>query len=303
MTSERAQAGEAADAYGVAGEWAVLRRTAVGWSVGDEELPDLTCAMVLADLIAAELPDSGSEPSVRPATADDDVAGDSTRTGDGGTASSDKAVGGAKAGGSGAARDSTRAGGRTASSDKVAGGAKAGGSGAARDSTRAGGSGGSASSDKATGGAGTGGGEETAAAGGDGVAGTSTAAARAAGTAAAPAAGTGTAGETAAGADSGHEEARRLRTTVSQLERALAVRIRVEQAIGVLAERHRIRPRQAFEQLRTVARGRGQRVIDIAGDVIASATNPLLPLPEELSRPSVAQRQRAGSRRRARETQ
>ena len=277
MTNERAQAGEAdADAYAVAGEWAVLRRTAVGWSVGDEELPDLTCAMVLADLIAAELPDSGSEPSVRPATADDDVAGDSTRTGDGGTASSDKAAGDAKAGGSGAARDSTRAGG-------------------------SGGSGGSGI--KAAGGSGTGGGEETAAAGGDGVAGTGTAAARAAGTAAAPAAGTGTAGETAAGADSGHEEARRLRTTVSQLERALAVRIRVEQAIGVLAERHRIRPRQAFEQLRTVARGRGQRVIDIAGDVIASATNPLLPLPEELSRPSVAQRQRAGSRRRARETQ
>src|SRR6266567_5693759 len=86
------------------------------------------------------------------------------------------------------------------------------------------------------------------------------------------------------------------------LERALAVRIRVEQAIGVLAERHRIRPRQAFEQLRAVARGRGQRVIDIAGDVIASATNPLLPLPEELSRPSMTQRQRGVSRR-ARETQ
>jgi hypothetical protein len=44
-------------------------------------------------------------------------------------------------------------------------------------------------------------------------------------------------------------------------------------------------------------------VIDIAGDVIASATNPLLPLPEELSRPNLAQRQRAGNRRRAREGQ
>jgi hypothetical protein len=45
-------------------------------------------------------------------------------------------------------------------------------------------------------------------------------------------------------------EAGRLSATVTQLEHALATRIRVEQAIGVLAERHRIRPRQAFEQLR-----------------------------------------------------
>ena len=65
-------------------------------------------------------------------------------------------------------------------------------------------------------------------------------------------------------------------------------RIRVEQAIGVLAERHRIKPRQAFEQLREAARSRGRKVIDIAGDVVASATNPLLQLPDELSRPRSA---------------
>jgi hypothetical protein len=80
-------------------------------------------------------------------------------------------------------------------------------------------------------------------------------------------------------------EAGRLRATVGQLEHALATRIRVEQAIGVLAERHRIKPRQAFEQLREAARSRGRKVIDIAGDVVASATNPLLQLPDELSRP------------------
>jgi hypothetical protein len=80
-------------------------------------------------------------------------------------------------------------------------------------------------------------------------------------------------------------ETGRLRATVSQLEHALATRIRVEQAIGVLAERHRIKPRQAFEQLREAARSRGRKVIDIAGDVVASATNPLLQLPDELSRP------------------
>lgn len=85
-------------------------------------------------------------------------------------------------------------------------------------------------------------------------------------------------------------EAGRLRATISQLEHALATRIRVEQAIGVLAERHRIKPREAFEQLRDAARSRGRKVIDIAGDVVASATNPLLQLPDELSRPRSAAR-------------
>ncbi len=85
-------------------------------------------------------------------------------------------------------------------------------------------------------------------------------------------------------------EAGKLRATISQLEHALATRIRVEQAIGVLAERHRIKPREAFEQLRDAARSRGRKVIDIAGDVVASATNPLLQLPDELSRPRSAAR-------------
>ncbi len=85
-------------------------------------------------------------------------------------------------------------------------------------------------------------------------------------------------------------ETNRLRTTVGQLEHALMARVRVEQAIGVLAERHRIQPRQAFEQLRNAARSRGRRVIDIATDVVASATNPLLQLPDELSRPRTASR-------------
>ena len=189
---------------------AVLRRTAAGWSVGDEDVPDLTCAMVLADLIAAELTDSATDPSGSAATAR-------------GAAAGEPAAGGERTDGG--------------ASDAVAG------AGAAD----------------------------------------------------------GTVGDAAAGDGGGHDEARRLRATVRQLERALAVRIRVEQAIGILAERHRVRPRQAFEQLRSVARGRGQRVADIAGEVIASATNPLLPLPEELSRPSMAQRQRARSKRRSRD--
>jgi ANTAR domain len=157
----------AADA-GIPAE-AVVRRTKDGWRVGSDELPDLTCAMVLADLLAAEtgMPDPSS----------------------------------------------------------------------ARPPTEAG-----------------------------------------------PPGETGPAGETG-----------RLRATVGQLEHALLNRIRVEQAIGVLAERHRIKPRQAFEQLRNAARSRGRKVIDIAGDVVASASNPLLQLPDELSRP------RTGSRRAARQ--
>ena len=183
-------------------EGAVLRRTAAGWSVGDEDAGDLTCAMVLADLIAAELPDPAAD-----------------------------------------AADGADPGRAAAAGDGPAGGTAEGSTTAADRAAR---------------------------------------------------------GDTTAADDGSHDETRRLRATVRQLERALAVRVRVEQAIGILAERHRVRPRQAFEQLRSVARGRGQRVVDIAGDVVASATNPLLPLPEELSRPSMAQRQRARGQRRAR---
>src|SRR5689334_19601689 len=39
-----------------AGHAPVARRTATGWRVGDEEVSDLTSAMVLADLLAADLP-------------------------------------------------------------------------------------------------------------------------------------------------------------------------------------------------------------------------------------------------------
>jgi hypothetical protein len=97
-----------------------------------------------------------------------------------------------------------------------------------------------------------------------------------------------TGGENGAGSESS-----RLRATIGQLEHALLTRIRVEQAIGVLAERHRIKPRQAFEQLRDAARSRGRKVIDIASDVVASASNPLLQLPDELSRPRPSHRRTA----------
>ena len=98
-------------------------------------------------------------------------------------------------------------------------------------------------------------------------------------------------------ADSG--EAERLAVTVAQLEHALASRVRVEQAIGVLAERHRLRPREAFDLLRQASRSRGTRVTELAHDVVASTANPLLRLPEELSRAVPEPRQRTRSLRRS----
>ncbi len=72
----------------------------------------------------------------------------------------------------------------------------------------------------------------------------------------------------------------------------------MEQAIGVLAERHRLRPREAFDLLRKASRARGARVTELAQDVVASTANPLLRLPDELSRTAPEPRQRTRSLRR-----
>jgi len=96
------------------------------------------------------------------------------------------------------------------------------------------------------------------------------------------------------------DEAARLAVTVAQLEHALTARVRVEQAIGVLAERHRLRPRQAFDLLRKVARSAGRRVVEVSETVVDSASNPLLPLPEELARQAAPPRKRGRSPRHAR---
>lgn len=77
------------------------------------------------------------------------------------------------------------------------------------------------------------------------------------------------------------DELTRLRVTVGQLEHALAARITIEQAIGVLAERQRTTPREAFERIRRVARSAGLRIHDLARDVVASTTTPT-DLPREL---------------------
>jgi hypothetical protein len=59
-----------------------------------------------------------------------------------------------------------------------------------------------------------------------------------------------------------------LERTVSQLEHALAARVSTERAIGVLAERHGISSRSAFESLRGDARSQGRPVAQLAREVL-----------------------------------
>jgi hypothetical protein len=110
----------------------------------------------------------------------------------------------------------------------------------------------------------------------------------------------GVAGEAPPAEPASQDEAARLAVTVAQLEHALTARVRVEQAIGVLAERHRLGPREAFDLLRSAARADGRKVTELAGIVVDSASNPLLPLPATLARQPGAARQRGLSPRHAR---
>jgi hypothetical protein len=224
-------------------EDAVVRRTRDGWRVGGADVPDLTCAMVLADLLAAELtaeqagpPPADGQPPAASAASPVPAATQTPAV----PAATQASAGAAASAGASFSAGAAVSAGASASSDASVMSASAG----------------------------------------------------------APGDGPGTPGPESAVA----REASRLRATVSQLEHALTARVRVEQAIGVLAERHRILPRQAFEQLRSAARNRGRRVIDIAADVVASATNPLLQLPDELSRPRSSGRNRSRPAQSALET-
>jgi ANTAR domain len=192
---------------------AVARRTPTGWRVGDEEVPDLTSAMVLADLLAAELSaeeQAELDSAAQAPTAPQDAARHNT----------------GQLGGMSSPPPSIRRAGAHRAEETPFGLADAA---QIREAEQV-------------------------------------------------------------------REAEQLKETVAQLERALTVRVRVEQAIGVLAERHRIRPRQAFELLRSASRARGQRIMETASQVIASATNPLLRLPEELAKPPMPRRMPRRSR-------
>jgi hypothetical protein len=68
-----------------------------------------------------------------------------------------------------------------------------------------------------------------------------------------------------------------------QLERALASRIVIEQAKGVLAERHDLSVDEAFELLRRASRSHRMRIHKLAAAVVASRETPV-----EISTPSPA---------------
>jgi len=68
-----------------------------------------------------------------------------------------------------------------------------------------------------------------------------------------------------------------LERTVAQLEHALAARVSTERAIGVLAERQRISPRAAFEELRQSARSQARPVHELAREVLDCLTDAPLP--------------------------
>jgi hypothetical protein len=86
-----------------------------------------------------------------------------------------------------------------------------------------------------------------------------------------------------------------LERTVAQLEHALAARVSTERAIGVLAERHGISARSAFESLRGDARSQGRPVAQLARQVLdglgsgaPSADAPPSAAPAPESRPLAA---------------
>jgi len=69
-----------------------------------------------------------------------------------------------------------------------------------------------------------------------------------------------------------------LQRTVGQLEHALAARVSIERAIGVLAERHATTPREAFEELRRRARSQGRPAQALAAEVLDGlAARPAVP--------------------------
>lgn len=78
------------------------------------------------------------------------------------------------------------------------------------------------------------------------------------------------------------DEVARLQLSVRQLQHALASRVLIEQAIGVLAERRGSTSREAFELLRKVSRSRGAKVHDLAQRVVDSVRDAGVALPAEL---------------------
>jgi hypothetical protein len=75
-----------------------------------------------------------------------------------------------------------------------------------------------------------------------------------------------------------------LRRTIGQLEHALAARVSIERAIGVLAERKGSTPRAAFDELRRRARAQGRPAQDLAREVLDGLTT-LAAVPDQRTTP------------------
>ena len=65
-----------------------------------------------------------------------------------------------------------------------------------------------------------------------------------------------------------------LRRRVDQLQTALESRVVIEQAKGVLAERHRVSVDAAFDALRRASRGEGRKIHAVAAEVVATRVTP-----------------------------
>jgi hypothetical protein len=82
-------------------------------------------------------------------------------------------------------------------------------------------------------------------------------------------------------------EVETLRRENAQLRTALTSRIVIEQAKGILAERHRLSPEEAFEPLRRGARATGRPLHDLAREVVGGSRTPSS-IARELDRRRVA---------------
>jgi AmiR/NasT family two-component response regulator len=58
-------------------------------------------------------------------------------------------------------------------------------------------------------------------------------------------------------------------TTATQLQHALDSRVVIEQAKGILAERHAVELEEAFERMRIVSRRTRRPVREVAADVVS----------------------------------
>ena len=66
-----------------------------------------------------------------------------------------------------------------------------------------------------------------------------------------------------------------------QLQTALDSRVLLEQAKGILAERHQITPDEAFDRIRQDARSKRIKIHDLAAEIVASPTHSSLRRPPQ----------------------